>query len=363
MSNFLASRLGQSNAAGDDRALFMKVFGAEVMATFEAENVFGALHRVRTIPHGKSAQFPFIGNIGATYHIPGAELAGMKINHAETVINVDNLLLAHTFIANIDEAMNHYDVRQPYSTELGRALQREYDGKLARLVARAARSLGPLSGTWYPNYGASGAIPSAYGTAARDTALQDANAGTNAATLTGLVLKGLQRLDEKNAPQSDRYVMVAPAQYYLLLNTTGGVSTSILNRDVGGMGSVSSGIVGDIAGGRIIKSNLMPQLQYSKDSSGNTTGTIGDVTSDHTGNTGGNNYNGDFTKTIALVFQKEALGTVKLLDLATESDYQIKNQGTLMVAKYAMGHGVLRPECACEIASGDAATAKVLPTA
>ena len=46
---------------------------------------------------------------------------------------------------------------------------------------------------------------------------------------------------------------------------------------------------------------------------------------------------------------KEAIGTVKLLDLATESDYQIERQGSLFVAKYAMGHGVLRPECAVEV--------------
>ena len=46
---------------------------------------------------------------------------------------------------------------------------------------------------------------------------------------------------------------------------------------------------------------------------------------------------------------REAIGTVKLLDLATESEYQIERQGTLFVAKYAMGHGVLRSECAVEV--------------
>jgi len=50
--------------------------------------------------------------------------------------------------------------------------------------------------------------------------------------------------------------------------------------------------------------------------------------------------------------QKEAVGTVKLLDLAMESEYDIRRQGTLMVAKYAMGHGILRPECAIELATG-----------
>jgi hypothetical protein len=49
------------------------------------------------------------------------------------------------------------------------------------------------------------------------------------------------------------------------------------------------------------------------------------------------------------VFQKTAVGTVKLMDLAMESAYDIRRQGTLFVAKYAMGHGVLRPECSVEL--------------
>ena len=57
----------------------------------------------------------------------------------------------------------------------------------------------------------------------------------------------------------------------------------------------------------------------------------------------------DATSTAALVMHKAAVGTVKLMDLAMESDYDIRRQGTLMVAKYAMGHGILRPAAAVEL--------------
>jgi hypothetical protein len=43
--------------------------------------------------------------------------------------------------------------------------------------------------------------------------------------------------------------------------------------------------------------------------------------------------------------QKQALGTVKLMNLTSEKDYQVNRQGTLMVTRMACGHGVLRPEC------------------
>lgn len=45
----------------------------------------------------------------------------------------------------------------------------------------------------------------------------------------------------------------------------------------------------------------------------------------------------------------DAVGTVKLLDLAQEMAYDIRRQGTLIVSKYAVGHGILRPECAVEL--------------
>jgi len=45
----------------------------------------------------------------------------------------------------------------------------------------------------------------------------------------------------------------------------------------------------------------------------------------------------------------QAMGTVKLLDLASEMEYDIRRQGTLMVSKMAVGHGILRPECLYEI--------------
>ena len=65
-----------------------------------------------------------------------------------------------------------------------------------------------------------------------------------------------------------------------------------------------------------------------------------------------NTYSGDDSKTIGLVFHKSAVGTVKLQDMTTEisgADYGMMYQSTLLLAKYALGHGILRPECAATI--------------
>jgi hypothetical protein len=49
------------------------------------------------------------------------------------------------------------------------------------------------------------------------------------------------------------------------------------------------------------------------------------------------------------VFHRSAFGTVKLMDLAVEAERSVRHQGHLIVASYAMGHGILRPEAAVEI--------------
>ena len=46
---------------------------------------------------------------------------------------------------------------------------------------------------------------------------------------------------------------------------------------------------------------------------------------------------------------KSAVGTVKLLDLSMQSAYDVRRQGTLIVSRYAVGHGVLRPDAAVEL--------------
>ncbi len=93
-------------------------------------------------------------------------------------------------------------------------------------------------------------------------------------------------------------------------------------------GGVDSGKVYQVAGIEIVKTNNLPSTNVS---------------------TGPAAYQGDFTNTAALVMHRSAAGTVKLIDLALESEYDIRRQGTLMVAKYAVGHGILRPESAVEI--------------
>ena len=344
------SRAGQINAAGDANALFLKKFAGEILTTFEANNIFKPLHTIRTIENGKSAQFPVTGVATANYHTPGeniAEEAGPKylsdIKKNEVVITIDDVLLASSFLASIDDVKNHYDIRSVYSSELGRALANRFDQAIAKVFIAAARSATTVTG------GNAGQIVDLSGNILTDNA-DAADDGDNTAPTGAELVAGLftaaAGLDNNDVPADGRFCVLRPEEYYKLITGGSGslvVSTSAANKDVGGSGSLASGTVPQVAGIDIYKSTHIPSTDLSAVATGD-----GAASNDVFGGSGAG-YNGNFTNTVGIVSHPSAVGTVKLLDLATESEYDINRQGTLFVAKYAMGHGVLRPECAIEL--------------
>tara|TARA_B100000519_G_C14189460_1_gene412397 strand:- start:32 stop:1018 length:987 start_codon:yes stop_codon:yes gene_type:complete len=323
MANATASRLGLVNNTGTSYdALFLKTFSGEVLTAFAENNIFNeSMHSVRTIASGKSAQFPVLGTATAAYHSIGTPLVGAnQIKANEKIISIDDLLISQAFISSLEEMKNHYDVRQTYSAELGKALARTYDQNVAKVIANASRASATLSG------GNGG------------TVLTLANGNTASSDVTGdeiaaAIYDIAQTFDETDIPPTDRFCVLPPAEYYKLAETA--TRTVDVDFNPQGNGSFASGRVQMVAGIPVMMSNNVPQSNVGSNPTG-----------------ANNTYSGDDSKTIGLVFHKSAVGTVKLQDMTTEisgSDYGIMYQGTLLVAKYALGHGILRPEAAATI--------------
>ena len=318
--NFDATRLGLINNAGGgsfagDNAMFLKVWAGEVLTAFRKSTVFEALHKVRTISSGKTAQFPIIGVNSASYHTPGNQIIGTQQKVAEATVNIDDKLISSVFLADIDEAKNHYDVRSQFSAEMGNALAYTFDKNVAAVIAKAARTATHFN-TDLPG-----------GT--RIKIIATSKAAITGAQLATALFAAAQKMDENNLPEGERYCCLAPAEYYKLVQ-----ETSVINRDWGGQGAYADGTVLKVAGIDIIKSNHLPTTNRSAVSGEN------------------NAYDADYTKSVALVWNPGAAGTVKLMDLKMETtggDVHALWQGTFMVASMACGTGILRPDCAIEI--------------
>lgn len=346
----------------DADELFLKVFAGEIVTTFEEMNVMMPLHRVRTIASGKSASFPVTGVAQAQYHTPGESLLstggtnafaatasggavstltvavdggtakyGTRFKHSEKIISIDDFLVASTFVADIDQMKNHYDVRSIYSTELGRALSYTADKNLIRSVIAGARATADRFGGSSAQY------------LGAQIDLGDATI-TDQELVTGL-FSVAQKMDEKNVPQEGRVAVLTPAMYYRLIN--GDANKMAINKDFGGNGSIARGTVIEVAGIRILKSNHIPQVSET------TTAVApfqdAGIKNDIFGGSGVGYGGADFSVTQGIAFQTEGIATVKLQDISVMTDYITERLGTLMLAKYAMGHDVLRHECCYEL--------------
>ena len=90
-----------------------------------------------------------------------------------------------------------------------------------------------------------------------------------------------------------------------------------------------------VAGIPILSSNHVTQASYTL------------VAGDHNAD-----YAQDLSKCKGLIFNKEAVGVVSLLSPAlqlTGEEWRVVHQADLMVARQALGMGVLRAESACKI--------------
>lgn len=316
MANATASRIGSDAAGGGstDLALFLKVFSGEVLTSFNSKNLFLERTMVRSITSGKSAQFPVVSRTTAAYHTIGAEIVGLEFGHAEVEVSIDGLLISHVFIASIDDAMNHYDVRAEYSKQMGEALALTVDKQLLQLAYAASNEGQLLDG--------SPGVASPNG-----QQVTDADAGTNADSLVQSIFDAVQILDENNVPDEERFIAVMPAQYYLLVNS----SSKAINRDYGGAGSIAAGKIMGIAGVEVVKTNNLPNGSNISSTPAK--------------------YDFDATNSIALVAHRGCVGTVMLRDVASEMEWDIRRQGWLMVSKILKGSEHIRPESAVEIQS------------
>jgi len=314
MANSTPSRYGAIKGGSDKRELFLKVVSGEVLTTFANKTVMTDKTRVRNISSGKSASFPAIGTTVAEYHTPGTEILGNAIQSDEKIITIDDKLISHASISDVDEAMSHFEVRSEYSRQIGEALAQTHDRNLFSLAIKAARDTG------------SGGIGvGAVGQANASSATLGATP-TVAETITA-IYAAAQKFDETNIPDSERYVFVSPSVYWSIVT-----NDKILNQDFGGSNGVySDGTVINVAGMKIIKTNNLAVNHVT-------------TTVDY-----GTKYQVDATKTLALILHPQALGTVKLMDLASEMEWDVRRQTWLMLSKMLVGHGVLRPECIYEI--------------
>lgn len=320
MSNANPSRVLQVNGAGDVLAIGLKQFSGEVLSAFTRESAFDDKVTKRTISAGKSAQFPAIGLAQAYTHTPGDEILGQSINSGEVTISLEGLQVAPIFVASIDDFIAHFDYRRPYSEQMGQALAKLYDQNNGRTLIAAARTT----------------TPNVNGVYAGDTLTSFSNnaayANDGAVIFQGVYDAGVT-FDQRDIPQSGRSAVFRPLEYALLVKSEKPFDYR-LNDGETGLGGYARGTVKMVNGIPIFKTNNLPGSDDRALTNQPTSRQL------------------DFSVTKGLISHPQAAGVVSMQDITMEAGWDMRRQGWLMLGKYFVGHGKLRPEAAFELRTG-----------
>jgi hypothetical protein len=241
----------------------------------------------------------------AEYHTPGAEILGQDVKKTEKILTIDRLLISHIFIDDLDDMMTHFDLRGKYSAMMGAELAQTFDNHVMRealLGAVASETISSETGAPY---------------VLSSDDLKSGTAATKLAAFVAGLIAASTNFDDNFVPSAQRYIVLKPADYYFLAS-----QTTNINKDWGGEGSYADGSVKKLLGWEIISSPMLPTADYSSE----------------------DYHKVDAQLTKAILFHPDCVGTIKLMDISIQSQWDIRRQGTLMVGRYAMGHGFLRPE-------------------
>tara|TARA_R100000458_G_scaffold48058_1_gene46981 strand:- start:118 stop:1248 length:1131 start_codon:yes stop_codon:yes gene_type:complete len=360
----LLTRPGQSNAANDARALYLKLFSGEMFKGFQHNTIARDLVMKRTLQNGSSLQFIYTGRTTAEYHTPGNSILGNSDGAppvAEKTITVDELLISSAFVYELDETLAHYELRGEISKKIGYALAEKYDRLIFRAITRGARSASPITKANFLEPG---------GTQIRVGSTTNDSDAYSASGLVTAFFDAAAALDEKGVSQDGRVGVLNPRQYYALIQEVG--DSGLVNRDEQGDSRQRGNGVVEIAGIKIYKSMNIPFLGKYGVAYGGTTGEVspgnlgswvGPTPEDASGaQTGIRNDYGTNTelgaKSCGLIFQKEAAGAVEAIGpqvQITSGDVSVIYQGDVILGRLAMGADYLNPAASVELYVGASA--------
>ncbi|MGL5565646.1 MAG: hypothetical protein ACRDC4_07915 [Plesiomonas sp.] len=336
-----AQQLGKNQGKGtnnaDALALFLKLFGGEVLTAFERQAKTLDKVMTRTIANGKSAQFPVMGRTSARYLKQGQSLddGRKEIKHTEKVITIDGLLTTDVLIYDIEDAMNHYDVRAEYSRQMGEAMAMATD---CANYAEMAKLVNTRATTTNENIAGLGAAP---------MALVGTQGLTDAAKMGEYVIQALTimraEFTKRYVPTGDRTFFTSPDVYSMILSAlmpNAANYAALIDPETGNIRNVMGFEVVETP--HMTKADAVDNQSAAFDGTGHVfpaTGT--DITTWGTA-TGKVTLGAD--NVCGIVMHRSAVATLKLRDMALERARRPEYQADQIIAKYAMGHGGLRPE-------------------
>lgn len=300
---------------------FDEIWFPVIQSVFEEEDTLAPVYTKRTIGTGSSLKVPVMGEASVSFIPAGGETPEEDINHGSVIIQVTNRLSGSVSITDEDKMTISYEYLSTKVKNVAIQMAKLHNSSITANLVLAAR------GT--RNAGDTNVVA---GNTANPTLTiagwASLTSEEKAKALYAQLLKANEILDI-NDVKMERYFVCNPSIYWILFN-----NLDTLNRDFGGVGSISEGNLPKIAGITIIKSNA-----YGR----NPTDLNGDYfyTVDY-GNSG-------IDLSFGVVTTDEAVVCVEKMNLTTEKDRIPSKQKDIYYMNKIAGYGILRNDVAVEI--------------
>lgn len=319
--------LAQSDKGKDRLGLFLKMFTGEVLTAFSQSTITGGRFSERTIEHGKSAIFPIVGRAKAKYLKAGNNLDDLRtpIEHNERTIVLDGLLTSDCMIFDLDEAMNHFELRSKYSKEMGEALAVAQDcailAEVAKMIVEDKENL--------PTNATTGVKGTGKGLIVTET-VATADYGETEAMGVAIfkeLLKIKTKMSENNVPLAGRNCYIKPMALNALI-----ANKDIINKLYGASMTIEGNNPPKLIGFDLIEAPLL---------------TEGGVDNENVMQGDGHVFPTTYKDTCQfIVAHPSSAGILTLKGLGMEHARRPEYQADQIIAKYAKGFGGLRPEAA-----------------
>jgi hypothetical protein len=291
-----------------------------VITSYDEINDYDDLRYVKHISQGKADTFPIIGRKrDAAEHDPGEIILGGKVEHNDVSIDVDNMVYDAIFLPEIDELLNHIEVRAPYASQLGQSLGSLQAKRIAIMHILASRK--------YYVAGVPTGVPQGQ---PAPFYISDAAMKTSASVLESAFWSSKEYILENDMSGQEVNARLPHQQVLLLARNFGLATDGTAANPNAGSGSRITGELGQIVGMRVKGTNHIPKTNI----------TVGPT-----------KYQGDFSTTVGHIGNKMAVGSLERKALQMTLKDQPERLGVLMIASQLNGHGVLRPECSIELAT------------
>ena len=279
------------------RSTALKLYTNEVIKAFREKNIGLGLIKNRTISGGKTAQFIVTGaglESDIQTHVRGEEVIPVVLANDEVTITVSTRYVHSHFLDSLDEKLAQYEVRGELAYQSGEVLATKIDKDIFKLIGNTVPAMAPLPGQ----------------KAAGTTVATGYAAATTAQAKGDLIIAALYvakgKLNIKNVTETPS-VIVAPEDYYNVVQSTRGVNADFTSNN----GGIDTGMIRQVAGFSLGWTNHLDKATNAK--------------------------------LIALMFTKDVAGVVKAMDIQSESSYDNRRLGHLLVSYYALGMGALSP--------------------